>query len=118
MGISFDGRVAIVTGAGGGLGRQRALVLVARGAKVVVNDFARPAPVGSQQAGAADAVVAEIRAAGGAAFANDTSVTDEAAVDQMVRDTRAVFGRVGETVPESDSAQCHKEVAQAMAAAR
>ncbi|MFI4930298.1 MAG: SDR family NAD(P)-dependent oxidoreductase [Burkholderiales bacterium] len=94
MSISFDGRVAIVTGAGGGLGRQHALALAARGAKVIVNDFGRPASEGSEQGNAADAVVAEIRAAGGTALANHASVTDEAAVNHMVRDTLAAWGRV------------------------
>ena len=94
MSISFDGRVAIVTGAGGGLGRQHALALAARGAKVVVNDFGRPASEGSKEGDAADAVVAEIRAAGGTALANHASVTDEAAVSQMVKDTLAAWGRV------------------------
>ncbi|HEY6511648.1 MAG TPA: SDR family NAD(P)-dependent oxidoreductase, partial [Burkholderiaceae bacterium] len=94
MGISFDGRVAIVTGAGGGLGRQHALALAARGARVLVNDFGRPASDGSDQGTAADAVVAEIRAAGGTALANHASVTDEAAVQQMVQDTLAAWGRV------------------------
>jgi NAD(P)-dependent dehydrogenase (short-subunit alcohol dehydrogenase family) len=92
MSISFDGRVAIVTGAGGGLGRQHALALAARGAKVVVNDFGGAASEGSQQLPAADAVVAEIRAAGGIALANHASVTDEAAVQQMVQDTLAAWG--------------------------
>ena len=50
MGINFNGRVAIVTGAGGGLGRQHALALAARGAKVVVNDFGRPADQGAGSA--------------------------------------------------------------------
>src|SRR5262245_56703158 len=94
MSVSFDGRVAIVTGAGGGLGRQHALALAARGAKVVVNDFGRTASEGSRQLPAADAVVAEIRAAGGVALANHASVTDEAAVQQMVQDTIAAWGRV------------------------
>ncbi|HVO06176.1 MAG TPA: SDR family NAD(P)-dependent oxidoreductase [Burkholderiaceae bacterium] len=93
MSVSFDGRVAIVTGAGGGLGRQHALALAARGAKVVVNDFSRPAADGATPS-AADAVVAEIRAAGGAAMASHASVTDEAAVGQMVKDTLAAWGRV------------------------
>ncbi|HSB25087.1 MAG TPA: SDR family NAD(P)-dependent oxidoreductase [Burkholderiaceae bacterium] len=93
MSISFDGRVAIVTGAGGGLGRQHALALAARGAKVVVNDFGRPAADGATPS-AADAVVAEIRAAGGTAMASPASVTDEAAVGQMVNDTLAAWGRV------------------------
>lgn len=93
MGISFDGRVAIVTGAGGGLGRQHALALAARGAKVVVNDFGRPASEGSEVS-AADAVVADIRAAGGTALAHQASVTDGVAVHQMVQDTLARWGRV------------------------
>ena len=90
MGINFDGRVAIVTGAGGGLGRQHALALAARGAKVVVNDFGRPADAGAGTA--ADAVVAEIRAAGGDAIAHGASVTDEAAV---AGDGRADAGGLG-----------------------
>jgi len=81
--IRFDGQVAIVTGAGGGLGRQHALELARRGAKVVVNDL-----------GAAEAVVEEIRAAGGEAMANDASVTDAAAVEAMVRQTLDAWGRV------------------------
>ena len=83
MSIRFDGRVAIVTGAGGGLGRSHALALAARGAKVVVNDLAQ-----------ADAVVAEITAAGGQAIANAASVTDEAAVAAMVQQALGAWGRV------------------------
>jgi len=84
MGIDFNGRVAIVTGAGGGLGRQHALALAARGAKVVVNDL------GS----GAEAVVQEIRAAGGNAMASAASVSDEAAVASMVQEVMAAWGRV------------------------
>lgn len=83
MSIRFDGRVAIVTGAGGGLGRSHALALAARGAKVVVNDLAN-----------ADAVVAQITAAGGQAIANAASVTDEAAVVAMVQQALDAWGRV------------------------
>ena len=94
MGISFEGRVAMVTGAGGGLGREHALALAARGAKVVVNDFGRAATSGSAAATAADAVVAEIAAAGGEAMANHASVTDEAGVAAMVQDALARWGRI------------------------
>jgi NAD(P)-dependent dehydrogenase (short-subunit alcohol dehydrogenase family) len=94
MSISFEGRVAIVTGAGGGLGRAHALALAARGAKVVVNDFGRPASEGAREQTAADAVVAQIRAAGGEALANHASVTDEAAVAAMVQDALSAWGRI------------------------
>ena len=94
--LDFKGRVAIVTGAGGGLGRQHALALAARGAKVVVNDLggARDGTAGTQSMTAAQAVVEEIRAAGGEAMANGASVTDFAAVQTMVADAVAKWGRV------------------------
>ena len=76
MTIRFDGRVAIVTGAGGGLGRQHALALAARGAKVVVNDLGGTLDGTGGTPSAAQAVVDEIRAAGGEAIANGASVTD------------------------------------------
>ena len=90
MTLRFDGRVAIVTGAGGGLGRLHALALAARGAKVLVNDFA-PA---HGSASPADAVVQEIRAAGGEALANGASVTDADAVQAMVQQALDAWGRV------------------------
>ena len=83
--LRLDGRVAIVTGAGAGLGRAHALLLASRGAQVVVNDL-NLAP--------AEAVVAEIRAAGGQAIAAAGSVTDEAAVQAMVAQTLAQWGRI------------------------
>jgi NAD(P)-dependent dehydrogenase (short-subunit alcohol dehydrogenase family) len=92
MSIRFDGQVAIVTGAGGGLGRQHALALAARGAKVVVNDFGRAAE--GQSLTAAEAVVREIEAAGGTAVAHGASVTDEAGVAAMVADTLQRWGRI------------------------
>lgn len=94
MGIDFKGQVAIVTGAGGGLGRQHALALAVRGAKVMVNDLGGARDGSGGSATAAEAVVAEIRAAGGEALANSASVTDFAAVEAMVAQAVAAWGRV------------------------
>ena len=76
--IRFDGKVAIVTGAGGGLGRQHALELARRGAKVVVNDLGASLDGSGGSSAAADQVVAEIKAAGGEAIADGGSVSDDA----------------------------------------
>ncbi|HBO82945.1 MAG TPA: 3-oxoacyl-ACP reductase, partial [Cupriavidus sp.] len=94
MTIRFDGKVAIVTGAGAGLGRSHALALAARGAKVVVNDFggARDGTGGSSEA--ALAVVDEIQKAGGVAIANGANVADFEQVQAMVKQTMDAFGRV------------------------
>jgi NAD(P)-dependent dehydrogenase (short-subunit alcohol dehydrogenase family) len=92
--IDFKGRVAIVTGAGGGLGRQHALALAARGAKVVVNDLGGARDGSGGSAGAAQAVVEEILAAGGEAIANGASVTDFEAVQAMVQQAVDTWGRV------------------------
>ena len=94
MTIRFDGRVAIVTGAGGGLGRLHALALAARGAKVVVNDLGGTLEGTGGTPKAAQAVVDEIRAAGGEAIASGASVTDQAAVQAMVDETMKTWGRV------------------------
>ncbi|HEX5183685.1 MAG TPA: SDR family NAD(P)-dependent oxidoreductase [Allosphingosinicella sp.] len=93
MTISFEGRVAIVTGAGGGLGRAYALELARRGAKVVVNDLGG-ARDGTGHSDAAAGVVAEIEAAGGIAVANGASVTDLAQVEAMVAEAKARWGGV------------------------
>ncbi|MDN8615451.1 SDR family NAD(P)-dependent oxidoreductase [Variovorax ginsengisoli] len=92
--IDFKGRVAIVTGAGGGLGRQHALALAARGAKVLVNDLGGARDGSGGSVSAAQAVVDEILAAGGEAIANGASVTDFEAVQAMVAQAVATWGRV------------------------
>ena len=93
MTISFEGRVAIVTGAGGGLGRAYALELARRGAKVVVNDLGGTRD-GTGQSDAALKVVAEIEAAGGTAMANGGSVTDYAQMEEMVARAKEAWGGV------------------------
>jgi NAD(P)-dependent dehydrogenase (short-subunit alcohol dehydrogenase family) len=92
--IRFDGKVAIVTGAGGGLGRQHALELARRGAKVVVNDLGGSMDGAGGSSAAADAVVAEIKAAGGEAISNGSSVTDDAGVALMVKHAMDAWGRI------------------------
>src|SRR5690349_10806193 len=93
MTISFEGRVAIVTGAGGGLGRAYALNLASRGAAVLVNDLGG-ARDGTGHSDAAATVVEEILAAGGRAAANGASVTDPEQVEAMVAQARAELGGV------------------------
>lgn len=92
--IRFDGKVAIVTGAGGGLGRQHALELARRGAKVVVNDLGGSVDGSGGSSAAAEAVVAEIKAFGGEAIANGSSVTDDAGVANMVQQAMETWGRI------------------------
>jgi NAD(P)-dependent dehydrogenase (short-subunit alcohol dehydrogenase family) len=94
MTIRFDGRVAIVTGAGNGLGRLHALGLAARGAKVVVNDFGGSRDGTGGSSAAALAVVEEIRKAGGTAVANGANVTDFEQVQAMVAQAKSEFGSV------------------------
>ncbi len=92
--IRFDGKVAIVTGAGGGLGRCHAIEIARRGAKVVVNDLGGALDGSGGSSEAAKAVVAEIEAAGGQAIANGASVTDDAGVAGMIAQTLDAWGRV------------------------
>lgn len=92
--IRFDDRVAIVTGAGGGLGRAHALELAKRGAKVVVNDLGGAMDGTGGNSEAAESVVAEIKAAGGEAMANGSSVADDAGVQKMIEDTMSAYGRI------------------------
>ena len=92
--LSFEGHVAIVSGAGGGLGREHALALARRGAKVLVNDLGGAVDGSGRSVSAAQAVVDEIRAFGGEAMANGASVTDFAAVQAMVQQAIDAWGRV------------------------
>ena len=92
--IRFDGKVAIVTGAGGGLGRQHALELARRGAKVVVNDLGGAVDGSGGGSDAANKVVDEVKALGGQAIANGSSVTDDAGVARMVKDAMDAWGRI------------------------
>ncbi|MBK9263333.1 MAG: SDR family NAD(P)-dependent oxidoreductase [Polyangiaceae bacterium] len=89
--LRYDGKVAIVTGAGNGLGRSHALLLASRGAKVVVNDLGGGRHGEGKGSEAADKVVAEIKAAGGEAVANYNSVEDG---DQIVKTAIDAFGRI------------------------
>lgn len=92
--IRFDNRVAIVTGAGVGLGRSHALGLAARGAKVVVNDLGVATDGSGTGSEAARAVVAEIRENGGTAMANGADVSDAGQVQEMVDEVLAEYGHV------------------------
>ncbi|MDB0051919.1 SDR family NAD(P)-dependent oxidoreductase [Gammaproteobacteria bacterium] len=94
MKINFEGQVAIVTGAGGGLGKQHALELGRRGAKVVVNDLGGSVDGSGGSASAAEQVAQEIRDNGGTAVSSDASVTDFEAVQAMVDETVAKWGRI------------------------
>lgn len=92
--IRFDGRVAIVTGAGAGLGRSHALELARRGAKVVVNDLGGAVDGTGSSLNAAETVVEEIKAAGGEAMANGANVTKPDEVAAMVDAARETWGKV------------------------
>jgi len=94
MTIRFDNRVAIVTGAGNGLGRAHALLLASRGAKVVVNDPGGAVDGKGGDSAAADRVVAEIKAAGGIAVANYDSVADAKTAANIVKTAVDSFGTV------------------------
>ena len=94
MSISFEGQVAIVTGAGGGLGRSHALELARRGAKVVVNDLGGAMDGTGGSSEAAEKVVSEIKESGGQAISNGGSVSDRNGAKSMVEDAMSAWGRV------------------------
>jgi len=92
--VNFKDRVAIVTGAGGGLGRSHAMALASRGVKVVVNDLGGSVDGTGASQTMAQKVVDEIRAAGGTAIANGANVTKEDEVAAMVAEAIAEFGHI------------------------
>ena len=94
MTVRFDNRIAIVTGAGAGLGRSHAMLLASRGAKVVVNDPGGSVDGTGGAAAVADKVVAEIKAAGGEAIASYASVADEKAAQSIIDTAMNAWGRV------------------------
>ncbi|XP_040898665.1 peroxisomal multifunctional enzyme type 2 [Toxotes jaculatrix] len=91
MSLSFEGRVVLVTGAGGGLGREYALAFAERGASVIVNDLGADTKGGGKSSAAADKVVEEIRAKGGKAVANYDSVEDG---EKLIQSALDAFGRI------------------------
>ena len=94
MEIRFDGKVAIVTGAGNGLGRSHAIALAARGAKVLVNDLGGKVDGSGSSLSAAEQVAEEIKVAGGEAIANGADVTQLQEVEAMVEQAVSTWGRV------------------------
>ena len=94
MTLDYNGKVVIVTGAGGGLGRCHALEFARRGAKVVVNDLGGAVDGSGGSSEAADKVVEEIKAAGGEAMSNGSSVADDAGVANMVQQTMEAYSRI------------------------
>jgi NAD(P)-dependent dehydrogenase (short-subunit alcohol dehydrogenase family) len=98
QGNMLEGKVVLVTGAGGGIGRDIALQCAAQGAKLVINDLGASVAGEGGDAGPAQRVVEEIRAAGGEATANTDSVSDVTSANRMVQTALDVFGRIDAVV--------------------
>ncbi|MEB3981625.1 SDR family NAD(P)-dependent oxidoreductase [Mycobacterium sp. 663a-19] len=92
--LRFDGQVAVITGAGGGLGKEYALLLASRGARIVVNDTGGSVTGGGSDSGPADAVADEIRRRGGAAVADTHSVTTPEGGQAIIDAALETWGRV------------------------
>ncbi len=90
----MDGKVVVVTGAGGGIGREIALLMARKGAKVVVNDLGSSLAGTGQDAGPAEKVAAEIKVAGGQAVANTDSVAEPATAERIIGTAIDAFGRI------------------------
>uniref|UniRef100_A0A7N6BXV4 Peroxisomal multifunctional enzyme type 2 n=1 Tax=Anabas testudineus TaxID=64144 RepID=A0A7N6BXV4_ANATE len=103
MSLSFEGRVVLVTGAGGGIGREYALAFAERGASVVVNDLGGDIKGGGKSSAAADKVVEEIRAKGGKAVANYDSVEDG---EKLIQTALDAFGRIVTELCNNNSFPC------------
>jgi len=101
--LGFDGRVVVITGAGGGLGREHALLLAQRGALIVVNDLGGAVDGTGSDKGAAERVVDEIKAAGGEAVADTNSVATPEGGAAIVQTAIDAFGKVdvSSTTPAS-----------------
>lgn len=106
--LRYDGRVAVITGAGRGLGRCYALLLASRGAKVVVNDVGAALDGSGADPGPAEAVVAEIRAAGGEAVANFDTVATEAGGAAIVAAALKAYGQIDILIPNAGNVRYAK----------
>ena len=92
--LGYDGKVVIITGAGGGLGRQHALLMASRGALVVINDLGGAVDGSGSDKGAAERVVDEIKAAGGEAVADTNSVATPEGGRAIVQTALDAYGKV------------------------